>query len=92
MNCKAVAVRPALYFDSQKSSANFFYSLLAAFVVLTVATSGSTAQSVPSNGWQTIKDKSGVCQMSVPANWSPIPGTAGQVTSPEHRVGAPCWL
>jgi hypothetical protein len=87
MRSKVVAVGPALYIGSPKHGAYVFYSALAAFVaVLTVATSGFTAQSAPSNGWQTIKDKTGVCQMSVPANWSTIPGTAGQVASPEHIV------
>jgi hypothetical protein len=36
------------------------------------------------DGWQTIKDKTGVCQISIPSNWSAIPSMPGQFASPEH--------
>jgi hypothetical protein len=35
-------------------------------------------------GWLTIKDKTGVCQMSVPPSWSLIPSSPDAVSSPEH--------
>ena len=46
----------------------------------------STALNAQS-GWKTVKDnKTGSCQMSVPPSWSTIPGTPGQVASPEHLM------
>src|ERR1019366_9353663 len=46
----------------------------------------STALNAQS-GWKTVKDnKTGSCQMSVPPSWSMIPGTPGQVASPEHLM------
>jgi len=40
---------------------------------------GLSAQS----GWQTVKDKTGACQLSVPPAWSVL-GTPGHAGSPEH--------
>jgi hypothetical protein len=34
-------------------------------------------------GWQTMKDKTGACQLSVPGNWSML-STSGHAGSPEH--------
>ncbi len=34
-------------------------------------------------GWQTFKDKTGDCQLSVPANWS-VQSEPGRAASPEH--------
>jgi hypothetical protein len=36
------------------------------------------------DGWQTMKDRSGVCQISVPSNWSAIPSMPGRFASPDH--------
>ncbi len=34
-------------------------------------------------GWQTVKDRTGACQLSVPGNWSVL-STPGHVSSPSH--------
>jgi hypothetical protein len=63
-----------------------FLLLLVAAVAgsLTVSFSSFSALPARSDGWQTIKDKTGFCQMSVPGNWSTIPDAPGQIASPEH--------
>lgn len=35
-------------------------------------------------GWKSIKDKTGVCQMSVPANWTVSPQLPSMATAPDQ--------
>jgi len=51
---------------------------------LTLFTLRASAETPLSGGWHTIKDSTGVCQMSVPKTWASIPGSDGSVASPEH--------
>ena len=44
----------------------------------------SAAQAAKPNGWITIKDKTGSCQMSVPADWVPNSKVSGHVITPEQ--------
>jgi hypothetical protein len=85
MKPKAVLKGPERNADTGKSTPDFLPFLMAAFaIVLTVAINSFSAPPAPPNGWQTIKDRTAVCQMAVPSNWSTILGTPGQVASPEH--------
>jgi hypothetical protein len=43
----------------------------------------ASAQTSP-DGWVTVKDKTGSCQMSVPRDWKPQPQLPGHVVAPEH--------
>jgi len=53
-------------------------------VVLVASINCFSASPAGADGWQTIRDRTGVCQISVPSNWSPIPSMLGQFASPEH--------
>jgi hypothetical protein len=35
-------------------------------------------------GWQTVKDSTGVCQISIPPSWAMIPGSPGEFASSDH--------
>jgi hypothetical protein len=84
MKLKAVLKGLERNVDTGKSTPDFFPFLMAAFAIVLTVPINSFSAPAPPNGWQTIKDPTGVCQMAVPSNWSTIPGTPGQVASPEH--------
>ena len=85
MKLKSVLKSRLANIGSWKSGAGIGLILFAAFaVVLTFSTNTLSAPPARPDGWQTIKDKTGVCQMSVPANWATIPDSPGSVASPEH--------
>jgi hypothetical protein len=44
----------------------------------------STSAAPKPNGWVTVKDKTGACQMSVPGDWVLNAQMRGHVTAPEH--------
>jgi hypothetical protein len=67
------------------SELNLLLILLAtSAIALTFSARNLFAVPAPPDGWQTIKDKTGVCQMSVPPSWATIPGSPGRVASPDH--------
>lgn len=84
MKLKAVLQGLERNADTGRSISDFLPFLMAAFAIVLTVPINSFSALVPPNGWQTIKDPTGVCQMAVPSNWSTIPGTPGQVASPEH--------
>ena len=56
------------------------------FRVLSLAIIGFAAFSADLSaqaGWQTLRDKTGVCQLAVPGNWSLL-SLPGHAASPEH--------
>ncbi len=55
------------------------FKFLATFALILMASNSLDAQS----GWQTVKDKTGSCQISVPPNWtvSSIPGLVNSLQS-----------
>jgi hypothetical protein len=83
MTLKSALGHRSVNIGGRKSGAVLFL-FAACAVVLTFSTDSLSATPQTPNGWQTVKDKTGACQMSVPGNWATIPGSPGSVASPEH--------
>jgi hypothetical protein len=54
-------------------------------VLIVLALSVATFLNTQS-GWKTVKDRTGVCQISIPPSWSPIPSSPGQFASSDHQM------
>jgi hypothetical protein len=62
------------------------FGLLPLFAAGIAAISTLSAAATTPAGWQTTKDSSGVCQISLPPSWSMTPGSPGQFASPDHLL------